>query len=260
MQFTISLISLGSLKYSVDIKYLEAWKSKLIKIRHGAAVGHLPNAEGENWEYTNTQLKDLIIPDRSASFTLALINAPLENNYYMRRLGSNIAVLSLFEMAEIVRDSDFTLENYILRNVYELTVLFAANNSLLPADANTWTHDDVRGCLFDMNANKSDILFSMHKPNLCASCGSRVLTKQVDPSFLPGLSKDLPKIKKALYFRMTEWIKTHPILALIITSCFAMVINLLASVIFKKAKSQLPWLSEPFQHTVPCRQAGADVV
>ena len=162
----IAIVSLGSLKYPVNMSYLEGWKSQIIKLSHGASVGHLPDAEGENWEYTCDQLGTLVHSDSNASFTVALISAPLEDNYYMRRLGDKVAVLSLFEMAEIVRFSDFTIENYILRNIYELAVLYAANGALIPSDAYSWAHDDVRGCLFDMNANKSDIVFSLHQPTL----------------------------------------------------------------------------------------------
>ena len=238
----ISLVSLGSLKYPVDIAFLEGWKSQLVTIQHGASIGHLPNAEGSNWDYTRDQLSALIQADSDASFTLALINAPLEDNYYMRRLGGKVAVLSLFEMAEIVRFSDFTIENYILRNIYELIVLYAANGALIPVDAHSWTHDDVRGCLFDMNANKSDIVFSMHQPTLCNSCRARVLSKQVNSGFLPALDEELLMVKKALYFRMTEWVKTHPLYALAITAFSAVTLNLVASIIFEKTKRLLPWL------------------
>lgn len=176
----IIIVSLGSLKYPVNMSYLVGWKSQIIKISHGASVGHLPDAEGDNWEYTCDQLGALVHADNNASFTVALISAPLEDNYYMRRLGDKVAVLSLFEMAEIVRFSDFTIENYILRNIYELAVLYAANGALIPSDTYSWAHDDVRGCLFDMNANKSDIVFSLHQPTLCDGCKARVLSKQVD--------------------------------------------------------------------------------
>lgn len=238
----ISIVSLGSLKHPVDMAYLEGWKSQLVTIKHGASIGHLPNAEGENWEYTSSQLCSLIKADDEACFTVALINAPLEDNYYMRRIGNKVAVLSLFEMAEIVRFSDFTIENYILRNIYEIAVLYEANGALIPTDAHSWAHDDVRGCLFDMNANKSDIVFSMHQPTLCDSCKARVLSKQVNSGFLQTLDKELSRIKKALYFRMTEWVKAHPVLTLIATAFSAIALNLIASIIFEKAKCLLPWL------------------
>lgn len=238
----VTIVSLGSLKYPVNMAYLEGWQSKLIKLSHGSSIGHLPDAEGDDWEYTKEQLGSLVGADDNASFTVALISAPLEGNYYLRRLGSKVAVLSLFEMAEIVRSSDFTVENYILRNIYELAVLYAANGALIPADSYSWAHDDVRGCLFDMNANKSDIVFSLHQPKLCNACTAKVLTKQVGLDFLPTLSDELKKIKKALYFRMSEWVRAHPILALIVAALSAVSLNLIASIIFEKAKRLLPWL------------------
>lgn len=238
----VSLISLGSLKYPVDIAYLEGWASQLLKVQHGASIGHLPNADGSEWDYTDKQLGALIQADSDADFTLALINAPLENNYYMRRLGDKVAVLSLFEMAEIVRLSDFTIENYILRNIYELAVLYAANGGLIPVDTHSWMHDNVRGCLFDMNANKPDIIFSMHKPKLCDSCRVHVLSKQVTSGYLTALDQELLKIKKTVYFRMTEWVRKHPLYALAITAFSAIILNLIASVIFEKTKCLIPWL------------------
>jgi hypothetical protein len=238
----VAIVSLGSLKYPIDIAYLEGWHSDFMKIVHGASVGHLPNAEGDNWQYPNDQLRQLIHADPEANFTVALINAPLEDNYYMRRLGDKIAVLSLFEMADITRFSYFTIENYILRNIYELVVLYAANGQLIPSDAHSWAHDEIRGCLFDMNASKPDIVFSMHKPTLCQSCRTRILSKQLNSGFLPALDRELAKIQKALYFRIAEWVKEHPLYALAITAGSGVLLNLIASIIFEKAKKALPWL------------------
>lgn len=239
----ISLVSLGSLKYPVDIAYLEGWKSSLISIKHGSSVGHLPNADGIEWERTNEQLHDLLKADPGADFTLGIINSPLEDNYYMRRLGNKVAVLSLFEMAEIVRYSDFTIENFILRNIYELAVLYAANSALIPPEAYSWTHDDVRGCLFDMNANKSDIVFSLDRPKLCEACTTQVKSKQISAGFLPTLDRELARIHKARYYRMTEWVKMHPLWALLFTGVSAVSLNILASIIFEKAKCYLPWIT-----------------
>ena len=109
----INLVLLGNLKYPIDIAALEKWKSKIVKIQHGASVGHLPDAEGDDWDYTDKQLTELLSADNNSDFTLGLINTPLEGNYYLRRLGDRVAVLSLHEMAEIVRYSDFTIEQYM---------------------------------------------------------------------------------------------------------------------------------------------------
>jgi len=239
----INLVLLGNLKYPIDVASLEAWKSKIVKIQHGASVGHLSDAEGDNWEYTDKQLSELLSADNSSDCTLGLINAPLERNYYFRRLSDSVAVLSLHEMAEIVRYSDFTIEQYVLRNAYELATLFMANGKLIPSEYTTWAHDEVRGCLFDMNANKPDIVFSLHRPNLCQACKTRVSSKQVPTALIPTLENELTRIQKTLYVRMAEWVKSHPIAALFITAGSSVVLNFASSIIFEKAKSSFPWLA-----------------
>lgn len=238
----ISLVSQGHLKYPINISEITAWKSSVMSISHGASVGHLPDADGGGWEYTDAHLLDVIAADVESDFTVGLIDVPLEDNYYLRRLTDKVAVLSLYEMAEIVRYSEFTLEQFILRNLYELAVLFAANGKLIPSDYVTWTHDEVRGCLFDMNSSKSDIVFSLHRPKLCTACKARVLSKQVPADFVPHLERELKRLKKSLFLRMTEWVKLHPILALMITALSSVFLNFVASVIFEKAKRVFLWL------------------
>lgn len=120
---------------------------------------------------------------------------------------------------------------------------FRGKWGLIPPDAVTWAHDDVRGCLFDMNASKLDIIFSMHKPTLCPECSNRLHSKQIDPSFLPTLRKELRRIRKPLYFRVAEWVQVHPLWALTVTAAFGVFLNFAASIIFEKAKYILPWLS-----------------
>src|SRR3970040_1255878 len=103
----------------------------------------------------------------------------------MRRLDDHVAVLSLYEMAEIVRYSGFSLEQFILRNAYELVVLFIGNGKLIPTNYATWAHDEVRGCLFDMNSSKPDIIFSMDRPVLCPACKTRLSSKQIPADLIP---------------------------------------------------------------------------
>jgi hypothetical protein len=238
----ISLVSLGSLKYPVNTAFLEAWPSEVLKIQHGYSVGHLPDAEGSDWDYPDDQLLSLLSSEADCDFTIGLINAPIEDNYYLRRLSDHVAVLSLHEMAEIVHYSEFTLEQYVLRNAYELAVLYAANGKLIPSDYTTWAHDEIRGCLFDMNSSKPDIVFSLHRPTLCPSCKTRVSAKQVPAALLPALDRELPRIQKSLFIRITEGVKKHPIFALAITAASAVILNLIASAIFEKAKSVIPAL------------------
>ncbi|MCE2677000.1 MAG: hypothetical protein LW632_02530 [Burkholderiaceae bacterium] len=240
----ISLVTLGHLKYSLKVKELTEWKSNLLKITQNAQLNHLQDPEGNDQEYLDTQLFELIQADQEADFTVALIGAPLENNYYMRRISEKICVISLFQMAEIVRDANFTIEQYVLRNIYVLVVIYQSNNALIPTGYATWAHDDIRTCLFDMNMDKNDIVFSLHKPQLCTQCTARSQRYQLPNGFLETLKNELKKIQKPIYYRMLDWVREHPILALVFSSLFAISLNLYASYIFEFIKPCLPWLRD----------------
>jgi len=239
----ISLVNLGTLKHAIDIRILERLSSGVMTLSHGSSVGHLSNSEGDDWAYTDEQFTRVLKPVAGAHVTLGLTNCPLEGNYYLRRLPDNVAVLSLHEMADIVRHENFSVETFVRRVAYQLAVLYKAEGHVPPTGAATWTHDDIRGCLFDMCSSKSDIVFSLNKPSLCGECSNRVLKKQVDPEFLPQLAGDLKGLHKTLYFRLADWVKGHPILALVLAALFALFVNLLSSVIFEKAKNFWPWIA-----------------
>lgn len=228
----IKIVTLGNLKYPIDFKYLEHWESALFVIDHRDEVGHLPNAVGPDWRYSDHQLSSLLMPANSADLTLGLINAPLDDNYYMRRVGPNVAVLSLFEMAEIMRHAHFRLEHFILRNVYEVITMLLESNRQFDRAAHTLAHDEIRGCLYDMNANKPDIVFSMNRPSLCPKCRARILDKQVVSGLIPALDSELKRLQKELFFRVSDWVMQHPVWALIITLVSGLAVNILANIIY----------------------------
>jgi hypothetical protein len=236
-QVRIKLVTLGNLKVPVNFLDLERWKSSLFVICHRNEVGHLPDAVGPNWQYSDNQLSSMLMATNSADMTLGIINAPLDGNFYLRRVATNVAVLSLFEMAEIIRASHLRLEHFILRNVYELITMFAESNGKLDPRSLTLAHDEIRGCLYDMNSNKSDIVFSMNPPSLCVRCRTRILDKQVDSGLLPSLDSELKRIRKDLFFRISDWVKEHPVATLWITLSTGLVVNILASLIYDTAKS-----------------------
>lgn len=233
MPISIGIVTLGNLNHIVNLQRMQSWHSKVVKIVNGGEVRHRPNALGMNWDYPSVQLQQLVAPVANCDLTIVVMNAPLEANYYMRRISANIAVISLHEMAEIVRAYGFSIENFLLRNIYELAVLFSAGKRTISEDAHQWAHDDTRGCLFDMNARKTDIRYSLHQPILCDECKARVSTAQLSDGFLPELENELRRIKKPLSLRIIDFAKGHPLWALAITAISSVVLNLVASMIFE---------------------------
>lgn len=228
----IKLVTLGNLKYPVDFIFIESWKSDVFEAHHVDQIQALPNADGDNWAYSDAQLRNLIKPDKDYDFTIGIINAQLEYNYYIRRLGNNVGVLSLYETAEILRFSDLTLENFIVRNLYEICSFYLEGGKKIQDSTYTLAHEETRGCLFDLNANKADIVFSTEHPTICAQCKARIMGTQVAKDFLPDVEKELKRIRKSLYYRLVDFVMAHPIYALIITTIGALVINVSANFIY----------------------------
>ena len=242
-KLNIALITLGHQKEPIDINYLCGWQSNIFTITHRGAKPYTPDATGSNWEYPDSQMRKLVAPVKDADITVALVSAPIERNYNSRRLGNNIVVYSIHEMAHILSTANFRIEQFLLRNIYQITVYFhVLDGKVGKSDEVSWSHHDIRGCLFDMNSQKSDILYSMHQPILCEACRTRVGGTQIDPNFLLTLNSELKRIRRKLYFRIVDWVKVHPLYSLLITAIFGVSLNLIASIIFEKLKRVWPLL------------------
>lgn len=228
----IKLVTLGNLKYPVDFRSIEKWKSQVLEVHHIDQIQTLPDTDGDSWSYTDELLESIIQPDTEYDCTVGIINAPLEDNYYIRRLANSICILSLDETADILRDVNLSLENFIIRNLYELCSAYLEHGRQIPESVYAIAHDETRSCLFDMNANKADIVFSTAQPIICESCKVRMMRSQISKEFLPSVEKELKRIRKPLYYRLTDLIKTHPIWALVITSLSAIILNIFSNYVY----------------------------
>jgi hypothetical protein len=240
----ISIVALGHQKEPINFDYMRKWQSNIFSIQAVQSISFSPDAIGEAGEYPDSQISELIKSDPNVRMTIVVVSAPLERNFYSRRLRSNVAVLSLHEMAHIVKDANFRVEDFLLRSIYGYCVYYKAFLGELPASVErSWSHHDIRGCLFDMNRQKYDILYSMHQPNLCEKCVVRLKEQQIESGFAESVQGELMRIRRPLFFRCADWVKRHPIYSLLFTSAFGVFLNVVASVLFEKAKKIMPWLS-----------------
>lgn len=239
----VALVSLGQQKQPIDMALLCQWRSRVVSIHHAAAIAYTPNAIGNAWQYPDDQLRNLVKPVEGADITVAIVSAPIERNFYSRRLGNNVVVFSIHEMAHILNAANFQLEHFILRNIYQIAIYFHALNGSVPdSNSMSWSHHDIRRCLFDMNSQKTDVLYSMHQPKLCDACRARIGQHQVDPDLLHALDAELPRLRRKLFFQIVDWVKLHPIYSLLLTAAFSIALNIIASIIFEKAKRAWLWL------------------
>jgi hypothetical protein len=228
----IKLVTLGNLKYPINFASVEKWRSQVFTAKHMDTVQEIADADIEHWAYSDNSLIGFIKPDPNFDITVGLINAPLEFNYYTRRLENNVGIISLYETADILKLSNLKIEIFILRTIYQLCCYYIEAGYNLPKSFYSAGHDETRGCLFDMNRNKADIIYSTERPRICDSCRTRIIRSQVPKDFLPSVENELRRINKDLYYRIADFIKNHPIYSILITLLTGIILNIVASYLY----------------------------
>ena len=229
----IKLVS-GHLPLEFQSKKVESWKSSTFEV-----VEKIDNfalrcdSDGYDWEFSDALVKEQLPVNTDADFMIAIVNVPIEDNWYSRRLGDNQIVFTFHQISEILEHYNIPLENVIYRLLYAYTLLYRRAGNKIPdfGEAPGFTHDETRGCLFDMNGIKTDLVVSCHNPKVCDECQERLKQERVSQSDIDNTQKDIKRIKKDLYYRILGLVKKHPIGALVFSSIFALFLGASGSII-----------------------------
>lgn len=214
------------------IKHLKKGKSKIFEINnieYNVPLGK----SGENWTYTDLILKDLISKIQSdADLIIGFIDYRIQENSFIRQVDENAGVASFYQTDQIFLRNNISLNNFVLLVLYTACVAYYLKHSGNNVDI--LYHDETRGCLFDMAGMKPDIILSAANMKLCSEC-EKNLNKYLSDEYkyiISDLKKELKKIRKSLFYQVTDWVKEHIIISLIITSVFTILINLISNYIF----------------------------
>jgi len=249
----IKVISIGRLPIDLNIKKIKSWKSSAFEI-----VGDIDNyalhcdSDGPDWQFSDDLVREQLPQNNQADFTMGIVNVPLELNWYARRLGKNQAVFTFHQIKEILQSSNIPLENVVLRVLYAYTLLYKRAGNKIPdyGEVSGYTHDETRGCLFDMNGNKWDVVESCNNPIICDECQEKLKREKVSNDVITRTQREIKAIRKELYYRMVDFIKRHPLWALVISSVFAILLGIIASFAYDWIKSYLPAAWLPFNTSV----------
>jgi len=231
---SISVITIGHMPIEFDQRKIENWHSDVFAI--AGDIENYPlrrDSDGAGWEFTNDSLEEVVLKNFDGDFLIAIVNVPLELNWYSRRLSGNRVVFSFHEIKEILSNCNIPLENVVLRILYEYTLVYKRYGGKIPSneEETNFTHDETRRCLFDMNGIKTDIVYSLHEPIVCSDCVERLRQAQVSNDTISKVQKEIRKIKKPLFYRIMSFIKIHPIWSVIISAITAIVLGVIGSLI-----------------------------
>lgn len=225
----IKIAFLGHLPHSLNEKKIEKWKSALFEIMGTIGKYTLKtDSNGPNWEYTDEVIQEQLPQRRDADILLVVTNVPIQDNYFARRFTDNRVCITYNEMAKILKDDNIPLENLILRVLYSVSFLYKRYDDRIPlmSENTNFTHDETRGCIFDMDGIKTDTIYSTNQPQICHSCVESLTLSRVEKNLIDSVQKELKKIKKGLYYQIADFVKTKPIISFVITLFMAFIINL----------------------------------
>ena len=215
-------------------KRIEKWKSKIFQIDDEFENFTLPNdSDKEGWVFSDTNLKNIVPKDINSDFTIAITNVPLENNYYSRRIDNNLIIITFFQIKEILENKNIPLENIILRLIYGYCLVYLKYGNIIPKTLSTqnFTHDETRGCLFDMNGIKNEVVYSCNNPKICSQCIENLKNNRVSVDKIMVVQKEIRRIRKDLFYLILDVVKKHPIFSLLLSSFTAIILGAIGSII-----------------------------
>ena len=82
-----------------------------------------------------------------------------------------------------------------------------------------------------MNGLKEDIVFSCVKPIICSECSEGIVKEKVSQTSIDKAKSELSKINKQLFYQIADWVKLHPVIAILVSSVWAIVLGVIGSLI-----------------------------
>jgi len=234
MKIKVKLAILGIVPFELNTKSLIDWKSELFevdKIIDRYSINQ--NSDKADWEYSDENIEKQLPDNFNGNIFFAITNIPLEDNYYSRRLSNNRICITFCEMAKFLKNENIPIENLILRLFYAYSLAYLSHDKNLPSNIEfrSFTHDETKGCLFDMNGIKEEVIFSTNKPIICSTCVEKLKIHKVPENLIHHSQKEIEKINKTLYYRLFDFIKKYPLLSLLLSALFAIILGVIGSLI-----------------------------
>jgi hypothetical protein len=232
----INIGVIGYLPFEFDRAKILNWKSEVFEIVGDIEDYHFNNnSDTMEWRYSDEILAKELPNQYEGDFFVGITYVPIEDNFYVRRLSNNRLILSYFEMFQILKSENIPVENLLLRVLYSSIIVYQRNEQSIPktTDWVGFTHDDTRGCLFDMNGNKSDVAFSLDSPTICDKCITNIREDKVSDNFINTIKKEIQKIKKERFYKISEFVKRKPVLSIFISLIFGVLVSLTATLIYE---------------------------
>jgi hypothetical protein len=236
----IAIVILGHSNLQFEVKNIKNIGSNIFEVTSLEEVSDLPETNLEDGyldqKFERAQIGTLIKCPDSADIALGIMSYRFNDNFYMHRVGKNCAVVSLYGIDGILDRKSISMDNFIKKQLYEITALYLLCNDLISDDVYKLVHRDTKGCLFDLNGDRQDIIYNTETPIICEACKSKFRKIQIEGNILELFQKELKNIRKPLIQRLERAIQKYPLISITISAMAAILLNLAASAIWEKIK------------------------
>jgi len=236
----IALITLGHAKLQFDVHKLKNICSQIFEIVSIEEISNLPDTEIEDGyldqKFDKEQMGRIVRCPNNADIAVGFMSYRFADKFYMHRVGENCAVVSLHGIEEILFRKSISMDNFVKKQLYEVSAFYMLCNGVISDKVYSLVHKDTRGCLFDLNGDRQDIVFNTESPIICETCKSKFREIQLDRIQLKALECELYDIKKPIIQRLENLIHKYPLTSVIGSAFIAIILNVLASAIWEKIK------------------------
>jgi hypothetical protein len=239
----LCIVVLGHSNKLFNIKKIKTWKSDIFEVKSIQKVENLPiNNIGDsylNQRYYPEQFQSILVCPTDCDIVIGVMAYQFFDNFYLHLIKEKCAVVSLFGISEILARKNISMENFILKQFYEIcTLIHAIPNLSQEKDAYDFIHLDTRGCLFDMNGDTQDIIYNTEKPKICDECMGNLQRRQIEENIIIKIKKEMKRIKKQKVLEIELFVRKYPLLSLFVWGVVAISLNILASFLWEMIRAK----------------------
>lgn len=240
----IELIQLGDI-YPVNFQKIQKFgdNSTIFKI---ATISENNNAEILNREIVRLSDADfnfLVVQQVTTDFSVVIVNRPLQDNYFSRPISEKLIIVSIFDIESLNIHEGISVEMYILRFLLAFSTIFQVYKGF-SQQANELMQRNATGCLFDKSIYKPQIAIFFRQPKLSIAVINILKGKTLPLNFLPDLQDDIKKLKISSYYKLKDWLKENPIIAIAVAFLIGLIFSeLLGNYIYDLIKGYLPLIN-----------------
>ena len=134
----IKLVMIGHIDKIVDISEIKKHKSNLFTIQETSRISDLPSPEKNDGYfdiyYSKEEVSKMLHSINYDGICIAIMNYRYDDDFYMHRVGQNKVCISISNLEQILNRKDITLENFMIKNIYEILSFYVVFKSNLEED------------------------------------------------------------------------------------------------------------------------------